>query len=698
MGDGGITTTIKKLEKLFYLEHEQYVLMIPVLLAFGIGLYFSGIIEIGLPYSIAAVCLLIAWLFLLENKVSLIKYSVLSCLFIVAGYALTGYRIYSVATPILERELRPTNITGTVEYVHMYEDGKIRLTLKDTEIRGTVPLRLVNVRVNKFAEMPYVGDKVNVRAGLMPPPGPAMPGDYDYARQIWFQGLSAVGYAVTALEITERNEDLSRGLDQLRQRMAERIKLAIPGEAGTLAAALTTGIRGGMPESLAEAMRDAGLAHLLAISGLHMGLLCGVVFFAARFLLSLFPSLALRYPIKKWAALIAGLAGLGYLFISGASIPTIRAFIMVIIVFLGVLTDRKAISLRLVAIAATFILILTPEALVGVSFQMSFAAVISLVVVFERFGNDFMNKFRGGAGLRQKINYFIVGSLFTSLIAEAAIAPFALYHFNKVVLYGLLANLVAMPVMGSWVMPWIVATLVLFPFGLEKLALIPMSWGLEVIMGTAYWVSNLPGSTLAIPAIDLRALVFLVLGALWLGIWRLKWRYLGIPMMILSAYFAVTYVKPDILIDNSGTTIAIRNEDNSLQLSRMNGSRIVRERWLQRFAAADISRWDYDTFTLDKAQGRELICDSTSCLYRPERSEELLISLVQSELALSEDCLAADIVVSMVPVEIDCPADLVLDRWDFYNNGGYAIWLPKNGEDIKVQSVKSSRGDFPWVN
>ncbi len=452
------------------------------------------------------------------------KYLFLAIMFVCTGYGVALYRVASLDTPVLKKELRPISLSGTVENVHLYEDGKIRLTLRDTVIPGISPLRYVNVRVNKFEQMPYKGDKVEIRAGLMPPPGPSMPDDYDYARQVWFNGIGAVGYSVSPLIIVERNENSFRAFDQFRQRMAERVKEAIPGDAGTLAAALITGIRGGMPEILAEAMRNAGLAHLLAISGLHMGLLCGVVFFAARFAFSLSQKLALNYPVKKWAAVIAGFAGLGYLFISGASIPTIRAFIMVIIVFLGVLTDRKAISLRLVAIAATVILIITPEALIGVSFQMSFAAVIALVVVFERFGKNFLAKFRGDNGFRQKIIYFIVGSLFTSLIAELAIAPFALYHFNKVVLFGLLANLIAMPVMGSWVMPWIVVTLVLMPFGLEKLALVPMSWGLEVIMATAYWVSGLPGATLEIPAIDLRALVCLVIGALWLSIWKLRWR------------------------------------------------------------------------------------------------------------------------------------------------------------------------------
>ena len=673
--------------------------MVPILLSLGVGAYFSNILQMHVTYSAAIATILLVLAIFIGRRLPLLKYILLSIFFISAGYALAGYRVYSLATVTLDKELRPTNIEGSVERVHMYEDGKIRLTLKDTVIRGTEPLTLVNVRVNKFYDMPYPGDRIKIRAGLMPPPGPSMPGDYDYGRQVWFQGLSAVGYSVSALEITEKNQGMARKLSGLRQRMAERIKVQIPGEAGTLAAALITGIRGGMPEALAEAIRNAGLAHLLAISGLHMGLLCGVVFFAVRFGLSLVPSLSLNYPIKKWAAVAASLAGLGYLFISGASIPTIRAFIMVIIVFLGVMTDRKAISLRLVAIAAIFILVTTPEALVGVSFQMSFAAVVSLVVVFERFGNDFMNKFRGDARFRQKLTYFIVGSLFTSMIAEVAIAPFALYHFNKIVLFGLLANLIAMPVMGSWVMPWIVVTLVLMPFGLENLALIPMSWGLEVIMATAYWVSELPGATLEIPAIDLRALVFLVLGALWLGIWRLKWRLAGIPLMMVGVFFALSYKQPDILIDNAGKTIALRGNDNSLTLSRMNGSRIVRDRWRQRYGLKELVRWDYESFTPEQAQGRELSCDTFSCLYRPARVDHLLVSLVQDELALPEDCQTADVLISLVPVEINCPADVVLDRWDFYNNGGYAIWLPdEKGGEVRLENVKESRGNFPWVN
>ncbi len=673
--------------------------MVPILLAIGIGIYFTGKTDFQFEMTITSSAILFMFAFLIGRIFPFLKYFILCIFFVIAGYGLAQYRVVTVGTVTLEKALNPTNITGVVENVHLYDDSKLRLTLRNSEITGTGPLNLVNVRVNKFEEMPYVGDKIKIRAGLMPPPGPSMPGDYDYARQVWFQGLSAVGYSVSQLIIVERNSGISATFSQLRQRMAENIRLQIPGEAGALAAALITGIRGGMPEQLAEAMRNAGLAHLLAISGLHMGLLCGVVFYISRFLLSFSSKVTLNYPIKKWAAIIASLAGVGYLFISGASIPTIRAFIMVIIVFGGIMTDRKAISLRLVAIAATIILVTTPEALIGVSFQMSFAAVVALVIVFERFGNDFMNKFRGNAGLRQKILYFVIGSLFTSLIAEVAIAPFALYHFNKVVLFGLLANLIAMPVMGSWVMPWIVATLVLMPFGLEKIALIPMSWGLEIIMATAYWVSDMPGATLEIPAIDANALTLLVVGALWFGIWHLKWRYIGIPVILAGVILAATYKQPDILIDNAGRMIGLRGDDNSISLSRLNTSRIVKDRWRQRLGQKQVQRWKYETFAPENSEGRELSCDGLSCLYRPSRADHLLISLVQNELALTEDCINADIIISLVPVEIKCSANLILDRWDFYNNGGYAIWLPKEESgDLRLKNVKESRGNFPWVN
>ena len=672
---------------------------VPVLIALGIGCYFSGFIDIELVYSVVFSGFLLIFALIMGNRFSFIKYILLAIFFISLGYSAVKYRIYSINTVTLEKELRPTMVTGIVDNVHQYEDGKLRLTLRDTLISGIEPLNLVNIRVNQYAEMPFSGDKVQIRAGLMAPPGPAQPEDYDYARQIWFQNISAVGYGVSPLIILEKSTNISTSFNQLRQRMAQRIQSQIKGQAGSLAAALITGIRGSIPRELTSAMRNAGLAHLLAISGLHMGLLCGVVFYLARLTLSRFPTIVLNYPIKKYAAIIASLSGLGYLLLSGASVPTVRAFIMVLVVFIGILTDRRAISLRLVAIAAIIILLINPEALIGVSFQMSFAAVVALVIVFEKFGTEFLNSVRGDNQFHHKIFYFILASLLTSLISEIAIAPFALYHFNKLALFGLLANLIAMPVMGSWVMPWIVASLLLMPLGLEKLALVPMSWGLEVIMKTAYFVSELPGATLSLAAIDAKGLVLLVIGALWLGIWRLKWRYLGIPVMVGGVLIGALTAQPDILIDNGGKLIGLRGEDNSISLSKLNASRIVKDRWRQRLGQDQVIRWEYDTFAPENSNGRELSCDTLSCLYRPLRANDMLISLVQNEQALLEDCQNADVIISLVAVEINCPARLVLDRWDFYNNGGYAIWLPsEKGGALKVENVKQSRGNFPWVN
>lgn len=668
-------------------------------MAVGIGCYFGGVVDFELINIIIFSVLTLIAALLFKNKFPFLKYTLLSIFFISLGYSAVKYRVYSLSTIMLENEIKPTNISGIVENIHQYEDGKLRLTLRDALIRGSSSLDLINIRVNKYDDMPYVGDTVKIRAGLLPPPGPSMPGDYDYARQIWFQKISAVGYGVSTLIITEKSSGFSSSFNQLRQRMAERIKNQIDGDAGSLAVALITGIRGTMSKDLIEAMRNAGLAHLLAISGLHMGLLCGVVFFVTRLILSRFPFITLRYPIKKYSAIIAALSGLGYLFLSGASIPTLRAFIMVLVVFIGILTDRKAISLRLVAIAAIIILITTPEALIGVSFQMSFAAVVALVIAFEAFGNDFLNNVRGDKSASRKILYFLIASLMTSLIAEVAIAPFALYHFNKIVLFGLLANLIAMPVMGSWVMPWIVATLLLMPFGLEWLALAPMSWGLEVIMKTAHFVSALPGATLALSAIDAKALILLAVGALWLGIWQLRWRYLGVPIMMIGIYFGFATMPPDIFIDNNGKMIGLRADDNAVSLSKLNGSRIVKDRWRQRLGQDDISRWKYDTFAPENSAGRELSCDSLSCLYRPKRAENMLISFVQDEQALIEDCQIADVIISLVPVEINCAAPYILDRWDYYNNGGYAIWLPDVlSRKIRLENVKESRGNFPWVN
>jgi len=614
-----------------------------------------------------------------------------------AGFSTITIRVALLATPVLTKKLSPRMITGLVTDIRHYATGTLRITLENPQISGGPALDKIRLTVRKFNILPRPGDRIRIRAGLLPPPPPTMPGDFDYARQLWFHGIGAIGYSVTSPQIIAPARGL-RGLS-IRQRLAvaANIRTVLPTAAGGLAVALVTGLRDGISPPDAKNMRNAGLAHLLAISGLHMGLLSGAAFFFVRFLLSLSEYLTLRYPIRKWAAAVAIATGAVYLYLSGGSLPTIRAFIMVSIVFLGVMTDRKAISLRLVAIAAMVILLLTPEAILSISFQMSFAAVVALVVAYERMAPRWALFLDGHQGWMKKLLFYLATLLFTTLVAELAIAPFALFYFNKLVQYGLVANLVAMPVMAIWVMPLIVAYLILGPLGLGFLALVPLSYGLDVIMFVAKTVAHAPGAYSLVPAMGTGALVMMILGALWFGLWRLPWRNFGIPVVIIGIIAAFFSPRPDILIDNSGRLIGVRTAANGLALSSLRAGRMSGRRWAQRFGQAKAKKWRGD----GSGSNPWISCDRLGCLYRPKDGDNaggMLVALIKNERALRQDCRQAQLVISLVPVDGKCPsARLVIDKWDFYHNGGYAIWLPqRRGGRIRVETVAASRGDRPW--
>jgi len=343
---------------------------------------------------------------------------------------------------------------------------------------------------------------VRLRAVLQPPAEPAAPGALDFARQAYFQRLGAVGYVFGRAEVlAPADHQLPFGLwlHRLREAMAARILEALPGESGAVAAALMTGVRGAIPEEVMATMHDSGLAHLLAISGLHMGLVVGLLFFALRAGMALVPGLALRRPIKKWVAVGAILGALGYLLLTGATVPTQPAFVMVSLVLVAVMLDRRGLSLRLVAWAAVFVLAAAPESLLSASFQMSFAAVIALITGYE------VTAERGLAALGERrlavrVVAYLAGVAVTSLIAGLATAPFALYHFNRIAWYGLLANLVAVPLTAFWIMPWALVAFALMPFGAEALALAPMGWGIDLLLAVARDVAALPSAVSLVPA------------------------------------------------------------------------------------------------------------------------------------------------------------------------------------------------------
>ena len=534
-------------------------------------------------------------------------------------------------------------------------------------------------------------------AVVSPPYEPVAPGAFDFARKAFFDGIGGMGFAMGAPRLIEppasasgesAGRGLALGLVALRHDLAARMRDAVPGEAGALAAALLIGDRSAIsPETLA-AMRNSGIAHLLAISGLHVGLVAGLLFIVLRALLALIEPVALRFPIKKWAAVLTLFGTLGYLFVSGASIPTQRAFIMTALLLIAVLIDRTRISMRLIAWAAIAVLVAAPESLLGPSFQMSFAAAMALIATYELAGGP-LARWQSAGGAWRRPALYVVGVLLTTLVAGLATGPFAAFHFNRIADYSLVTNLAAVPITAFWIMPWGMLAFLLLPFDAEQLALVPMSWGIDTVVALAHEVASWSGSVTLVPAMPLGALVLVVAGGLWLCLWRRRWRLLGLAGIAAGLILAVRPDIPDVLVDGRAKLFAARTAEGEYALSTRRSARFAGEIWLRRAGLAEPAPWPADGASDDA----RLACDSLGCLYR---AEGRIVALVRDPRALAEDCAIADAVIALVPVEADCvePAT-VIDRFDIWREGAHALWL--DGDGIRVASVADGRGVRPWT-
>ena len=670
-------------------DAQRWPLWCPVGLAVGIAIYFS--LPFEPPAWAGPVALLLGVLAALavRGKTALMA-AVIAATLVAGGFAAAQLRSYWIAAPVLEKPIRTATVVGRVVQ-NAAHDGGGRILLEDVRfLRPSVEVVPARVRMTlrAFDAALVPGDWVELRGGLMPPAAPAQPGAFDFQRKAYFEQLGAVGYGfgsprAVAPRTGESGGGFAAAVGRLRHAVTERIAAGLDGQAGAVAAALLTGMRGAIDDDVLATMRDAGLAHLLAISGLHIGLFAAILFFSVRALLALIEPVALRHPIKKWAAIAALVGTAFYLLLSGMTIPTQRAFLMGALVIVGILLDRSAMTMRAVAWAAVAVLILQPESLLGPSFQMSFAAVIGLVATYEALRDRERPKGERRTMARRVLAYF-AGVVLVTVIATLATAPFAIYHFNRVAVFGLAANFLAVPMTAMWIMPWGIVALVLMPLGLENWALAPMGWGIDWVIAVARTVAGWPGAVELLPAMPTFGLLLTVFGGLWLCLWRHAWRLLGIIPFIAGLAATPLSDRPDILVDGEAKIFAVAMADGALALSSAKTARYDGETWLRRNGQKAPAAWPGDD--------DRLRCDASACIYR---SEGHVFSLIYDERALAEDCRVANVVVSLVPVRGDCPsATAVIDRFDIWREGAHAVYL--DGDAIVIESVASRHGMRPW--
>ena len=678
-------------------ERAQVPLWSPAAFGLGIVLYFM------LPWTAerqaaVVVALGIAAIGLIARGTTAARMLVWGGVLVALGLGVAAWRSADVASPVL-RDRYEGDVAGRVEAVEVRSGrGQVRFRLAPDD-PGLPPHVRLSLKTSAVPAGLVPGAHVRVRAMLLPPQGPSFPGGYDFARTLWFTQIGATGYPLGTAVVTRPAPPpagIAAWLDDVRARLTRRIEAAVPGDAGAIAAAFVTGDQGQISTDTTVAMRFAGMAHLLSISGVHIAIVVGGTMWLTRALLCLSPWIALRWPVKAIGAGAAAVTGIAYTILAGAQVPTVRSCIGTIVVLLGVIMGREALSLRLLAAGGFVILAVRPEALLGPSFQLSFAAVTGLVALFNSRVGRWLTTPRQDAGWVSRTLQHLLGLVVTGVIAEALLSATALFHFNTTGAYGVVANLIAIPWTSFVVMPLLVVALALDPLGLAAPVWWAVGHALDALIGLAAAVAAWPGSVVRLGLMPVSAYALLVGGGLWLFIWQSRLRWLGAVPIAAGAVLALSARPPDLLVSADGHHVGILldaydDDGPRLALLRERTGDFLRDAWGGVTAAtADAAIADLP----------DADCSVDACVARIVRAgttTRLLATLSRDRIerpAFAPACAAADIVVSDRRLPSWCaPRWLKLDRTALGKTGAVAIWLTPR----RVETVGALTGDHPWL-
>jgi competence protein ComEC len=664
---------------------------VPVAFGTGIAFYFTADHEPVLPVTaVAAITLCAAALMLRRQRIFPLVVIIAA---MAAGFATATWRTARVAHGVLARPMYSVSLSGFVETRDIRERTDrfvLRVAQMDSP-RSQIRMERVRLSVRK-GTAPAVGSFVELRARLQPPLAPMRPGSYDFGRDMYFQGLGASGFVMGTIRTVEPPESGGFSLryaaimQALRDAIDARIRTTLDGDKRAIATALLTGRRDAITTPVNDAMFISGLGHVLSISGYHMAVVAGVVFFAVRALLALFPLLTVGFPIKKWSAAVALAAALFYLLLSGSEVATQRSFFMTAVVLIAVLVDRRAVTFRTLAVAAMIVLAIAPEALIHPSFQMSFAATLGLVALvqigmprlFASPDHSATAKVAMWGGRE------IMMLTMASLVAGLATTPYAAFHFHRVTPYGVLANLAAMPVVSAVVMPAGMLGLVAMPFGFDGVFWWLMGLGIDWMIAVTRWVADLPGAIGRMAAFGVGPLIVASLGIVLLGLLRTPLRWSGMALLALSTLWALMVSQPDVLISADGHNLGVRGQDGRLHLMRTGKDAFLVKEWL----AADAD----PRVPTDPSLAEGVSCDEAGCVTQIAGGGFVALSLKPEGLA--DDCERAALVVTTRQAPASCQSRVISgDR--LRGQAGMALWRTRDG--YAVAAIRPRERDRPWA-
>ena len=664
---------------------------LPVAYGIGIVIYFAVPREPAV-WAVAVLAVM-SFTFIYAARNRSLGFSIVLALSAAAiGFSFVTIKTALIAHPVLAFPVSGVSVSGFVEVrEERARSDRIVVRVHDMSGQRTNPkLDRVRVAVRK-GSAPAVGEFVTFKARLSPPLTPLRPGGYDFARDMFFQRIGASGFALGAVKAVPAPGGSGLWLryaatvDGIRSAIDRRIRDVLSGDRGSIASALITGKRDAISVPVNDAMYVSSLAHVLSISGYHMAVVAGIVFFLIRAGLALIPSVASRRPIKKWAAIVALMSATFYLLLSGAEIATQRSYIMIAIVLAGVMFDRPAITFRTLAIAAFGVLLLAPEAVVHPSFQMSFAATLALVAVYNA-GANWRPAADSSFGARAALwgGREITALLLASLVAGLATMPYAAFHFHRLAPYGVIANLLAMPVVSAWVMPMGILGVVALPFGLDGVFWELMGLGLDWMVAVAMWVTGLPGAVGRIHAFGTSPLLVATAAILVSCMLRSPLRWGGAALAVAACAAVYVTPRPDIFISPDGRSAAFRRADGRLSMMQTGRDIFATREWL----AADGDGRLPDDVDLR----RDVQCDDIGCV--GTLADGRKISITTNIQGLIEDCSISSITISPRMGVDGCQAMLV-DRRIWRHTGAMALRVTKDG--FLVKPDRQSGQERPWT-
>jgi len=664
---------------------------LPVAFGFGIVLYFTAAHEPAW-WAASVAALAGTALSVAARRSSVGLPLALGFAALAAGFAAATLQTQRIAHPVLQFGVSSAALAGFVE-VREERERSDRVVIRLTRLEGAriveKPER-VRIAVRK-GTAPAVGAFVELKAHLSPPLQPLRPGGYDFARDMYFQRIGASGYALGKIKTVPAQAapgvwlGYASVIDGMRESINRRIRAVLAGDRGSIASALITGKRGAISAPVNDAFYVSSLAHVLAISGYHMAVVAGVAFFFIRAGLALFPALAVRRPIKKWAAAGALMMAAFYLVLSGASVSTQRAFIMIAIVLIGIMVDRPTLTFRTISIAAFAVLLLSPQAIVTPSFQMSFAAALALIAAYQ-YGLPFRADADSSLSARAAVwgGREIASLLMAALVAGLATTPYAAFHFHRLAPYGVIANLLAMPVVSALVMPMGILGVLMTPFGFDGVFWHLMGIGIDWMIAVVLWVANLPGAVGRIQAFGTGPLLTGTAGLLIVCLLRSPLRWSGAVLALAASLWAIATPRPDILVSGEGQAAAIRGPDGRLSVLHTGRDTFAVREWL----AADADGRNAKDASLKDG----VACDEIGCVGRLADGRRVAMPL--SAEAFTEDCMRAAVVVSPRGAPGACAATLV-DRRVWRAHGAMALrWI---GDRFEQSDARPNGYDRPWA-